>query len=174
MEPRGIKVAGLVEESITDGPGIRFTVFVQGCPRRCEGCHNPSTWDFAGGREMQAEEIFAMMRRNPLVRGITFSGGEPLCQAEALLPLARLVRDGGYELAIYTGYLFEELMAGTVVGARELLDCADILVDGPFVLARRDLSLKFRGSSNQRILNLPRSLLRGKVVEDASPRWSGA
>ena len=165
-----ISVAGIVNDSITDGPGLRLTLFVQGCPRRCPGCHNPQTQPFEGGTPMEPEEIFRKISQNPLLSGVTFSGGEPFCQAEALLPLARKLKEAGYELAVYTGYLWEELLEDPV--KRELLAFVDTLVDGPFLLAERDLSLRFRGSKNQRILDVQASLQAGTPVPDQSGRWA--
>ena len=167
-----IRVAGITRDSIVDGPGIRTVIFVQGCPHHCPGCHNPETWAPDGGTDMTAEEIFSVVRKNPLCRGVTFSGGEPFAQAEALLPLAKLLKDAGYELASYTGYLFEQLEAGTDA-QRRLLALVDVLIDGPFLLAERSLDLNFRGSRNQRVLNIPESLRQGHAVPETTPRWLG-
>ena len=159
-----IRLAGVVRESIVDGPGIRFTVFVQGCPHHCEGCHNPETNDFSGGYEFAPEKILAEIKKNPLLDGVTFSGGEPLCQAKALLPLAQEIKKLGLNLFIYTGSIFEKLIEEQDPDVMALLQEGDFLVDGPFVLAQRDLTLLFRGSQNQRILDLPQSLAQGKAV----------
>lgn len=167
----GIRLAGIVNDSITDGPGIRYTVFVQGCPHHCPACHNPHTWDFAGGELVSAADLLADIRRNPLLKGVTFSGGEPLAQAAALLPLAKAIRAEGLELAIYTGYTFEELLAQNDPAVMQLLAEADTLIDGPFILAKRNLELNFRGSENQRILNLPESLAAGQAVCETADRW---
>lgn len=171
MSANNIQVAGIVNDSITDGPGLRFTLFVQGCPHHCPGCQNPETWVFDGGEEMTAEEIMEKIKRNPLLSGVTFSGGEPFAQAEALIPLARLIQQSGLELAVYTGYTWEELNTRTIPGAMELLALTDVVVDGPFSLDKRNLSLQFRGSSNQRILNVKDSFASGKPVWDSSGRW---
>lgn len=169
----GLRVAGIVGDSITDGPGLRLTLFVQGCPHRCEGCHNPQSWDFDAGQVMSTAELCARIEANPLLTGVTFSGGEPFSQAAELLELARWIRQRGLELAVYTGYTFEELLAlgGTQPAVLRLLELTQTLVDGPFVLARRNLELRFRGSENQRILDVAASLERGQPVEDASGRW---
>ena len=167
-----IDMAGIARDSIVDGPGIRTTYFVQGCPHRCRECQNPETWDFGAGTPMETEDLADIARSNPLCRGVTFSGGEPFAQAEALLPLALLLKDAGYEVASYTGYLYEQLAAGTQA-QRELLRHIDVLIDGPFILAQRSLELNFRGSRNQRVLNVPESLKQGKAVEETSPRWLG-
>ena len=159
-----IRLAGVVRESIVDGPGIRFTVFVQGCPHHCEGCHNPETHDFSGGDDCAPEKILAEIKKNPLLDGVTFSGGEHLCQAKALLPLAQEIKKLGLNLFIYTGSIFEKLIEEQDPDVMALLQEGDFLVDGPFVLAQRDLTLLFRGSQNQRILDLPQSLAQGKAV----------
>ena len=113
-----------------------------------------------------------MVRENPICRGVTLSGGEPFAQAEALVPLCRLLRADGYEIAAFTGYTFEKLLAGTDA-QRELLSLVDVLIDGPFILAERSLELNFRGSRNQRVLNVPESLRQGRAVPETSPRWLG-
>ena len=161
-----LRIAGIVPESFVDGPGIRLTVFVQGCPHHCPGCHNPQTHDFEGGHFIDREDILDMIEENPLLDGITFSGGEPFSQAAGLVPLAREVKERGYHLMIYTGYTFERLMELSPEHPEllELLSFADVLVDGPFILAKRSLELKFRGSSNQRLVNVQESLSAGHVV----------
>ena len=167
-----LKLAGLVDDSIVDGPGFRLTIFSQGCHHHCEGCHNPDTWDFDGGTVMEEEQIVQMARANPLVKGVTFSGGEPFDQASGFTKLARLLKKEGYEVASYSGYTFEQLMSGTDE-QRELMMSIDVLIDGPFILSLRNLSLVYRGSSNQRILDAKESIMQGKAVEVKSPRWFG-
>ena len=167
-----LNLSGIVGDSIVDGPGIRTTVFAQGYPHRCPGCHNPETWPFEGGTEMDEEQILAIVRSNPLCRGVTFSGGEPFAQAEGFARLGRLLKQAGYEVAAYSGYTFEELLDGTPA-QRELLETVDVLIDGPFLIGERSLELVFRGSRNQRILNVPASLQSGAPVEETSGRWLG-
>ncbi len=167
-----IRLAGITRDSIVDGPGIRTTFYVQGCPHHCPGCHNPETWPFEGGTEMTPDELFAIVRENPLCKGVTFSGGEPFAQAEKLLPLARMLKEAGYELASYTGYAIEQLMNGTDA-QKALLAEVDVLIDGPFLLAERSLELNFRGSRNQRVLNVKKSLQGGIAAEETSARWLG-
>ena len=118
------------------------------------------------------DELFAIVRQNPLCKGVTFSGGEPFAQSEALLPLARLLKEAGYELASYSGYTFEQLLTGTVA-QQAFLSEIDVLIDGPFILSERSLDLNFRGSRNQRVLNVAASLLQGKAILETSPRWLG-
>ena len=167
-----LRLAGLAPNSIVDGPGIRFTLFVQGCPHHCPGCHNPETWPFAGGTEVPREQLLGLIRQDPLVRGITFSGGEPFAQAEELALLAAELRQNGYELACYTGYTFEELLQNGTPEQQKLLQNLDVLIDGPFLQGEKPLELAFRGSRNQRILNLPASLAAGSAVPHHAPRWN--
>ena len=166
-----IMLAGIVNDSITDGPGIRLTLFTQGCPHHCPGCHNPQTWAFEGGTPVSVDEIMQQIKRNPLLKGVTFSGGEPLAQAAALLSLAEEIRNLGLELAIYTGYTFEQLWNEQDPAVIQLLSLADTLIDGPFIMAQRNLELNFRGSANQRIINLPKSLAAGQAVLETNERW---
>ena len=110
MIQQTINIAGIMEDSIVDGPGLRTAIFAQGCPRRCEGCHNPESWAFGTGTDMTVQDLFWRVKKNPLVRGVTFSGGEPFSQAEPFTELAKLLKANGYEVASYTGYTFEELL----------------------------------------------------------------
>ena len=167
-----LDLSSLVTDSIVDGPGIRTTVFCQGCPHRCPGCHNPDTWEFGCGTQMPVEEIFRIIRENPLCKGVTFSGGEPFAQAEGFAKLGKLLKQAGYEVAAYSGYTFEQLLSGTPE-QKQLLSTIDILIDGPFLEAEKSLELSFRGSRNQRILDVPQSLAAGKAVPTKSPRWLG-
>ncbi len=166
-----INVAGFENDSITNGPGLRFVVFTQGCPHHCRDCQNPETWEPGVGRNVEPEEIIAAIRRNPLLKGVTFSGGEPIAQAAALLPLAEWIHENNYELAIYTGYSFEELLVSPDPAVAPLLRRADVLVDGRFDRLRKNLLLRFRGSSNQRILDLPASLAARRAIEMPLGRW---
>ena len=167
-----LDLSGIVEDSIVDGPGIRVTVFCQGCPHHCPGCHNPETWDFGCGTPMDEERIYEIVRSNPLCRGVTFSGGEPFAQAEGFSRLADLLKQGGYEVASYSGYTFEQLLEGTPA-QQELLRRIDVLIDGPFLLSERSLEVAFRGSKNQRILDVPASLATGQAVPITKGRWLG-
>ena len=167
-----LNLAGITGDSIVDGPGIRTTIFCQGCPHHCPGCHNPETWDFQGGTPTEEADIMELIRKNPLCRGVTLSGGEPFAQAEGCCTLASMLKQEGYEVASYTGYTFEQLLEGTEA-QKKLLSLLDVLIDGPFLLAERSLDLNFRGSRNQRVLNVPESLRAGKAVPETSPRWLG-
>ena len=167
-----LDLAGIVNDSIVDGPGIRMTVFAQGCPHHCQGCHNPETWQFGCGTPMEEERIADIVATNPLCRGVTFSGGEPFAQAEGFTKLAKLLKQRGYEVASYSGYTFEELLNGTEA-QRELLKSIDVLIDGRFELAQRSLEIPFRGSKNQRIIDVKKSLTAGEAVCITSGRWVG-
>ena len=167
-----LDLSGIVSDSIVDGPGIRTTIFSQGCPHHCPGCHNPETWDFGCGTPMEEERSFEIVRSNPLCRGVTFSGGEPFAQAAGFSRLAMLLKEKGYEVASYTGYTFEELLEGSE-DQKNLLAAIDILIDGPFVQSLKSLETAFRGSTNQRILDVKKSLAANQAVETTSKRWLG-
>lgn len=162
-----LRLAGVIKESIVDGPGIRFVVFGQGCPHRCPGCQNPQTHDFDGGYETDTENILAAIQKNPLLKGITLSGGDPFVQPEAMAELAEKAHSLGLDVVTYTGYTIEELLAGLDEhpGWRQLLEQTDTLVDGRFLLEQKSMLLKFRGSKNQRIIDSKASLEQGRAVE---------
>lgn len=157
-----LRIAGTIEESIVDGPGLRYVLFTQGCPHHCPGCHNPETHAFSGGKLVSLDWVVQDIRKNPIPRGVTFSGGEPFAQPEALTELARALKPLGYHLMAFSGYTFEELYAEPRF--LPLLQELDMLVDGRFVLEQRSLLLRFRGSRNQRILDVPASLATGTAV----------
>jgi len=167
-----LRLAGVVRESIVDGPGIRFTVFAQGCPHHCIGCHNESTHDFEGGVVTEIGDILREIDKNPLLSGVTFSGGEPFCQADGFCALAKEIKARGLHVVTFSGYTYEELLAlaasqdsvGEAVS--ELLELTDLLIDGKFELALRDLTLHFRGSQNQRIIDMNKTRETGKIVLD--------
>lgn len=167
MSDNMIRIAGIVNDSIVDGPGIRLAIFTQGCPHHCEGCHNPQTHDFEGGELVSLENLLEKAKSNPLLDGVTYSGGEPFCQAKQLYELGMEIKKLGMNLITYTGYTFEYLTshADSQNYYMELLSVSDYLIDGPFQLDKRDILLKFRGSSNQRIINVQKSLSEKKVVE---------
>lgn len=161
-----IRLAGVEKESIVDGPGFRYTVFVQGCPHACPGCHNPHTHDFNAGYVADTDELFTDILRNPLLRGVTFSGGEPFCQSVPLHDLGQKLKASGYDIVTYTGYTLEELLEKSVEeeGIMPLLMVTDVLIDGRFLLAEKNILLRFRGSANQRLLDCPASLREGRPV----------
>jgi anaerobic ribonucleoside-triphosphate reductase activating protein len=155
-----IRIAGIVKESIVDGPGIRYVVFAQGCKHNCPGCHNPETHSFNGGILVDIEELIQQMKQNPLIDGITLSGGEPFEQAEGFGELAMRAKKQGYSVMTYTGYTFEYILENmeSINGWRKLLTNTDTLVDGRFELDKRSLELKYRGSYNQRIIDVKQSI----------------
>ena len=153
-----MRIAGIVNDSIVDGPGLRLAIFAQGCPHHCPGCHNPESHDFAGGSD--TEKIIARMDANPLLDGITLTGGEPFEQPDACRILADAAHARGLNVWAYSGYTFEQLCA--VPEKRRLLEACDVLVDGPFLLAERSLDLRFRGSKNQRVLKVAELLAGGE------------
>lgn len=151
-----LRIADTVEDSITDGEGLRYTIFVQGCPHHCDGCHNPTTHDFNGGKIVDTDELFCAFKNNVLLSGVTFSGGEPMCQAKPLLDLARRIRkETDLNITIFTGFTIEELEAKSDPIINELLSLTYMIIDGKFELDKRDLTLTFRGSKNQRIIKYP-------------------
>lgn len=163
----GIRVAGIVKESIVDGPGIRLVVFTQGCKHNCLGCHNPHTHSFEGGEVVSVESIVSMVKENPLLDGITLSGGEPFEQAKALSKLAKIIKELGLNVVTYTGYTYEFIVSSFSehTGWEELLENTDILIDGRFEIEKRNLALKFRGSENQRIIDIKRTMQEGKIIQ---------
>ena len=155
-----IRIAGLVSESYVDGDGIRFAIFVQGCLRHCEGCHNPDTHALDGGRLIDTAEIIAQIKKNPLLDGITLSGGEPFLQITAANEIARAAKSFGLSVWCYTGYTFEELPPD----AEPLLENIDVLIDGAFIEGLRDLELQFCGSRNQRIIDVRKTREQKKIM----------
>ena len=159
-----INIAGTVNDSIVDGEGYRFTIFTQGCPHHCKGCHNPHTHEFSRGKIVDTNDLFADICENKLLSGVTFSGGEPFCQPAPLADLGCKLKKEGLDIWIYTGYTLEALHAMHNKDVEALLTVADVLVDGKFILAKRDLTLSFRGSSNQRLIDLNETRKAGKIV----------
>lgn len=161
-----LRIAGIVAESVVDGPGIRYTVFTQGCRHHCPGCQNPQTHDFEGGYLTDTDALFEEMMCDPLVKGMTFSGGDPFEQPAPLAELAAKVHAAGRDVIVYTGYTYEQLLgkAEDEPAVMALLRETDILIDGPFVKSLLNLELRFRGSENQRVIDVPRSLQSGQAV----------
>lgn len=161
-----IRIAGIIKESIVDGPGIRMVVFAQGCKHKCPGCHNPETHSFDGGTLVTVDLILEEAKKNPLLDGITFSGGEPFQQAEAFAVLAQKAKKLNLHIVTYTGYTYEYLLENSLrhKGWDALLDETDILVDGRYESDKRNLLLKFRGSENQRIIDVKRTKAENRIV----------
>lgn len=164
-----LRVAGVVKESIVDGPGIRYTIFTQGCNHKCRGCHNVHTWDKDGGYEVDVEELYKDVAKNPMLRGVTISGGEPFDQAyEVSYLIVDYIKKNkpNMDVIVYTGYLFEDLLLKSYedIPTRRLLCSADYIIDGEYVESERSLSLSFRGSKNQRIIDVNKSIESGEIV----------
>ena len=165
-----MRIYGLVQDSIVDGPGFRFVVFTQGCLRHCPECHNPHTWDPAGGKEVTVDSLYKTLSANPLTDGLTLSGGEPYLQAAACAELAQKAKAGGFNVWCYSGYTFEEILetSKTDSGFKALIEATDVLIDGMFLIEEKSLTLKWRGSQNQRVIDVRKSLEIGEVVLHAN------
>ena len=166
-----ISLSGETGDSIVDGPGLRLTVFTQGCPHHCPGCHNPQTHDPEGGSWADTEDILAAAAENPLLDGITLSGGDPFLQPVPCLALAEGAHKIGLNVWTYTGYTWEALWEENAPEKIALLKETDVLVDGPFLLAERSLELRFCGSRNQRLIDVKKSLAEDKVVLWEEPSY---
>lgn len=182
--PVSLRLAGVVKESIVDGPGIRFTIFCQGCPHNCPECHNQTTHDFNGGYDCDIQKIIDEIDKNPLLSGVTFSGGEPSHQPEAFLEIAKAVKSRGLNIWMYSGYTLEELLKMAQVNLSNvkekenkssksgdsenplagLLSYIDVLVDGKFINDLKDLTLPFRGSQNQRLIDMVNTRKNKKII----------
>lgn len=154
-------------DSIVDGEGIRSVIWFQGCPHHCLECQNPDTWPFDGGYETKIEDLKEKIAELEFQAGVTFSGGDPMAQPEALAELAKCVHENNMNVWVYTGYTFEELMELVKKNKvyQEVLENIDVLVDGRFEINKKSFDVKFRGSTNQRILDVPKSLKSKKARE---------
>ena len=167
-----IRIAGLIENSFVDGEGIRFAIFTQGCPHHCKGCHNPKTHDFNGGKVVDTNDLINIIKKTPLISGITLTGGEPLCQIAAVTELASTAKNLNLNVWCYTGYVYENLFDKnlndekffTADKLKNFFDCVDVLVDGPFIESQRDLTLPFCGSKNQRLIDIKKTQLEKKII----------
>lgn len=161
-----LRIAGTVNDSVVDGEGWRYAIFTQGCPHHCPGCHNPATHAFDGGRVVDTETLLQEILANPLLAGVTFSGGEPFLQPTPLAELGKAVHAHGLDVWAYTGYVYEDLRAKAEnePAVQALLDVVDILCDGPYIEAQRDLALPFRGSRNQRLIDIPQTRATGTII----------
>ncbi len=148
-----MRILSVVEESVVDGPGIRTVIFTAGCPHHCKGCHNPSSWNPFGGEEVEVEELVQLVKLSGW-EGVTISGGEPFLQSSALAELVKACKWLGKNVWVYTGYTLEQLEEMHDEAIQTVLDYADVLVDGRYEQSLRDMGLRFRGSSNQRIIFL--------------------
>lgn len=166
-----IRLAGVDPESVVDGPGLRGVVFFQGCIHHCPGCHNPETWSFEGGALKTPDQVWQMLHYNPLLTGITISGGEPLLQSGAALVLAEKTREAGGNVVVYTGFLWEEILKTDSRTIKDLLELTWLLVDGPYKESEKAPELKFRGSRNQRIIDVQASCKKGEAVLWQGKKW---
>ncbi|MDW7728555.1 MAG: 4Fe-4S single cluster domain-containing protein [Bacillota bacterium] len=169
-----LQVAGIQYDSIVDGPGIRLALFVQGCSHRCPGCHNPETHDPRGGKPVEIVQLIEIIDNCNNIDGVTISGGEPFEQAEPVAALADAVTEKGLDLVVYSGYYFENLLNKSLIDQNiySILAKGRLLIDGPFLENESDLTLPFRGSRNQRIIDLPATMRTGKPVEWGNPCFS--
>lgn len=166
MDKKVVKLSGMINESLVNGPGMRRVFFAQGCKHNCKGCFNPETHKFEGGQEVEIDKLVEDIKKNPLLKGVTFSGGDPLEQGEAFGKIAEEVKKMNKNVWCYTGYTFEEIINNLDKnGWDKLIKNLDVLVDGKFEEAKKEEGLKYRGSSNQRIIDVPKSLEAKKVVE---------
>lgn len=161
-----MKIAGVIKESIVDGPGIRYVIFTQGCPHNCKGCHNPETHDFSGGKLVSIDKMVEEINSNPLLKGVTISGGEPFIQAKNVSNLISKLNRDKLDVIVYSGYTYEDLLekSNESNGFMELIKSSDILIDGKFDEDLKSQMLKFRGSTNQRAIDLKSSLDLGQTI----------
>lgn len=158
-----VRLFGTVDDSIVDGPGLRYTIFTQGCFHNCSGCHNPKSHDINGGYLKDIQNILSEITANPLLDGITLSGGEPMLQVDPLVEICKEVKAMGLNIVVYSGFTYEEILKDAK--KKELLQLCDMLIDGKFEQDKKSLALLYRGSANQRLINVQESLKQGKVIE---------
>lgn len=161
-----IKLSGIAYESLVNGPGMRRVFFAQGCKHNCKGCFNPDTHDFNGGEERDMDELIKDTLNNPILRGVTFSGGDPWEQADKFAYMAKVFKDNGLDIWSYTGYTFEYIIENKDErsGWNDLLNNIDVLVDGKFEEDKMKDGIKFKGSTNQRIIDVKESLRLNKII----------
>ncbi|SCJ95045.1 Pyruvate formate-lyase 1-activating enzyme [uncultured Clostridium sp.] len=161
-----IRLSGIAYESLVNGPGMRRVFFAQGCKHNCEGCFNPETHDFSGGEEKNMDDLIKDVLKNKMIKGVTFSGGDPLEQADKFAYMAKKFKDSGLNIWCYTGYTFERLLEKLKKeeSIRELIENIDVLVDGKFEIDNKEDGLRFRGSSNQRIIDIKKTLKSESIV----------
>ena len=154
-----INLAGIEKQSIVDGTGLRFVIFAQGCSHACHGCHNPESHPFGIGKDYETDDLIKEIEKNPLLKGVTFSGGEPFDQARGFLEFAKRIKNTKLDIWCYTGYSFEDLMNSDDISKIRLLEHIDVLVDGRFQIDKRSLAMPYKGSLNQRIIDVKKSKL---------------
>ena len=157
--------ADLQTDSIVDGPGLRAVLWTQGCLHHCKGCQNPSTWNFDGGGLVPIKDVLEAIDELEYHTGLTLSGGDPMYQVSECLEVVKYARKKGLDIWVYTGFTWEELMKMSKKNPiyLEFLNYVDVLVDGRFILKERDLSLLFRGSRNQRLIDVQKTLKSGNI-----------
>lgn len=161
-----VSIAGIIHHSSNNGPGVRYVLFLQGCPHHCSGCQNPETWDISTGKMMETEDIVNDILSTEFIDGVTLSGGDPLYQAEAVTEILKVLKARGIDVWSYTGWTFEAIIDGKAGNcAIQALQYIDVLVDGPFVLKLLSDKCIYRGSTNQRLIDVKKSLTEGKAVE---------
>ena len=159
---RMVRIINILEDTSVDGPGFRTSIYAAGCLHHCPNCHNPGTWDFDSGTDIETEDLLKIIEADPFAY-VTFSGGDPLYQAKGFAELAKAIKERtNKNIWCYTGFCFEQLLGND--DAIELLKYIDILVDGPFIEAEKDEELLFRGSRNQRLIDVQQSLCCREVV----------
>jgi anaerobic ribonucleoside-triphosphate reductase activating protein len=160
-----MRLSGITQESFVDGPGLRCVIFAQGCTHQCPRCHNPESWDINAGKEFSVKQVIRLLKQQKKTkRGVTFSGGEPFLQAAELAETAQAARQLGWDVVTYTGFTYEELLEMEDPGVKALLCASDLLIDGKYIHALRDTKLQFRGSSNQRIIDVTETRKSGRIV----------
>ena len=159
-----VRIAGKLRHSSVNGPGVRYVLFFQGCPHHCRACQNPETWDRRGGTETDTESLIEDILSTRYLEGLTLSGGDPLLQPEAAAEIAAAAKRSGLSVWAYTGWIYEDILSGRAGRASIVLPHLDVLVDGPFILARKDGTAIWRGSSNQRLIDVRKSLAKGRTV----------
>jgi anaerobic ribonucleoside-triphosphate reductase activating protein len=160
-----MRLSGITPESFIDGPGLRIVIFAQGCPHQCPRCQNPETWDSNAGEEMTVKQLLRILKRyKKNKRGITISGGEPFLQAAELAQTAWAAHQMGWDVVTYTGFRCEQLLADTDDGIQALLRASDIIIDGKYIHELRDIGLQFRGSSNQRVIDMAATRESGRIM----------
>lgn len=154
------RILEIIKGTTVDGPGFRTSIYMSGCSHKCQGCHNPQSWDENSGEEMSLEEIMAIVEEEDF--DVTLTGGDPLYNPEHTRVLVESIKEKGYNVWIYTGYTWEEILSSEKL--MSAIKKADVLVDGPYVESLRDLDLLFRGSSNQRLIDIKRTIRDGRIV----------
>ncbi len=159
-----LRVAGIVKESVVDGPGFRYVIFAQGCTHGCKGCHNPDTHALDGGYGVDVDSLIEDIKQSRYIDGVTFSGGEPLLQGDAFIHIAEKLKELNVNIVCYTGFTFEEIMESGHESHIRLLELVDMLIDGPYIEELKDLSLTYRGSRNQRVIDVKSSIREQRVI----------